>query len=142
MTLVVYELEAAGLTQEVTPSKNTIVEAVRPHIMIHDCDTGSLSIEIYDSGDSLIATSNSVDISSISSAAYYHGYVRFNINAYLAKNETYSLKLVGAGGYSFSPASYAGWVNGYDLAKYPLAYTPGSSLSFPFDYEIWARSPK
>lgn len=139
MKIMVWELEASGLSQSFTPSKNTIVEAVRPHIYRHNFPTGTLKIEIYDSEDALVAESESIDIADIGSAAFFHGYVRFYIDAYLAADETYTFKLVGEDGYSFSEPAYCGWVNSVDLNKYPMGFSPANHAEYPLDLEIWER---
>jgi hypothetical protein len=89
--------------------------------------------------DNLIAESDSIDISDIGSMAFFHGYVRFYIDALLAKDTEYKFILVGEGGYSFSEAAYCGWVNAYDLGKYPVGYSPENSLHYPLDVEIWDK---
>lgn len=141
MKLVVAELTSSGLEQIVVPSKNTIVEAIRPHIYRHNFAAGSLKLSIYDSLNNLVAESDPVAISSIQSLAYFHGYVRFNINAYLKRDQEYRIKLTGTG-YTFSESAYIGWCNGFDLGKYDPITTPISDFAAPFDLEIWERTEK
>ncbi len=142
MKLIVHELEAAGISQEVTATANVIVRAIRPHIYRHNMPAGKLKIEIYDSGNTLISTSESLDISNIGSADFFHGYVRFYVDAYLSKDQTYTFELVGHDGYSFSESSYIGWCNGFDLAKYPASTTPANKFSYPLDFEVWELTSK
>jgi hypothetical protein len=139
MKLIVHELEVDGVEQKLTATKNVIVEAVRPHLYRHNFPTGSLKVEIYTLADVLVAESENVDIADIGSEAFFHGYVRFFINAYLEKDTTYKFKLVGDDGYSFDESAYCGWCNSYDLEKYGKAYSPINSLRFPLDIEIWER---
>ncbi len=139
MKIIVHELEASAIEQRLTPSKNTIVEALRPHIYRHNFPTGSLKLQILDMSDTLVGESENVDISDIGSENFFHGYVRFLINAYLAKDTTYKFQLVGEDGYTFDESAYCGWCNAYDLAKYPTPTTPLNSLHHSLDIEIWER---
>lgn len=144
MKLVVYELTESGITQELTVARNTIVESVRPHIYRHNFATGSLKIQIIDSEDDVIAESESVDIADIlgpDEEDFFHGYVRFDINAGLKKDETYKFKLVGEGGYTFDEAAYIGWCNGFDLGKYDESYVVDHRVLNALDLEIWERLP-
>jgi len=138
--LVVHELYSGIISQEVTTTRNTLVEAIRPHLYVHGVVAGSLILKITDANGELIATSTSVTISSISASNYFHGYVRFYINAYLRKDVNYIISLYSSG-YTFSESGYVGWCNGYDLAKYSSDFTPSNSNFAALDYEIWARNP-
>ncbi len=142
MKLIIHELQASGLVQQLTATRNVNVVALRPHIYRHNFATGSLSMQVLTTGDVLIAESESVDIADIGTLGYFHGYVRFFIDVGLQKDETYKFKLVGAGGYSFDEAAYIGWANSYDQRKYDLGYVPSSDMSEPLDIEIWERKTK
>jgi hypothetical protein len=142
LKLLVHELEAVALEQAIIPQKNTIVEAIRPHIYRHNFATGSLKLQIHNAADELVAESESINIADIATMDYFHGYVRFYINAYLKKDEEYTLSLVGEGGYTFAEGAYIGWVNGHDLAKYPISEAPASHYNYPLDYEIWERTER
>ncbi len=142
MKLIVHELEASPLNQVIVPSRYTIVEAVRPHLVLYNNPTGTLTLSILDDTALVIATSAVVNIADIATLAYFHGYVKFDINAYLAKDREYTLRLSGSGGYSFSESAYVGWVNGHDLAKYPTITVPAGHFHYPLDYEVWERTAK
>lgn len=139
MKLVVHELEADGVEQKMTATKNVILEAIRPHLYRHNFPVGSLKMQILTLDDDLVAESETIDIADIGSMAFFHGYVRFFISAYLGEGVTYKFKLVGGDGYSFDESSYCGWCNSFDLEKYPKAYTPVNSLYYPLDLELWER---
>jgi hypothetical protein len=142
MKLIVHELTGAGLEQIVTPTKNTIVVAVRPHLYRHNFATGSLKVQVLTEGDVLINESETVDIADIGEMDFFHGYVRFDVSAYLAKDTAYKIKLVGGDGYTFDDSAYCGWANGFDLQKYPTNEAPSNSFEYPFDLEIWERTEK
>ena len=142
MKLVVHELTGSGLFQTVTRDRRTIVEAVRPHIYRHNFPTGNLKVQILTEADDLVAESSEVPISSIGTEDFFHGNVRFLLNAYLNKNTNYKIKLVGTGGYSFNESAYIGWCVGFDLGRYPETYEPASLLNKPLDLEIWSRSER
>lgn len=141
MTLIVHELTGSGLSQIVRRDRNTIVEAIRPHLYRHNFATGSLKIQILD-GATLVAESALVPISSITTAPFFHGLVRFEIDAYLAKDTDYTVKLVGEDGYTFDELSYVGWCVGFDLGHYDPTYEASSLLDYPLDLEIWSRSER
>jgi hypothetical protein len=140
MKLIVHELEASGLVQELTATKTTNIYAVRPHIYRHNFPTGSLKMQILDTSDNLIGESAEVTIASIGSADFFHGYVRFLFSCGVTKDTSYKFKLVSTGGYSFNESAYIGWCNGYDLGKYDTTYTT-SIINTPLDLEVWERKP-
>jgi hypothetical protein len=142
MRLVVQEVKADGVIQEFTPTQNTLVYAVRPHIYRHLNPSGSLQLQILDTDDNVLVESEEIEISSIGSADYYHGYVRFLIDIGLKKDVTYRFKLIGTDGYSYSDSAFIGWCNGYDLGKYPEQYTPSADAYSALDCEIWKRTTK
>lgn len=139
MTLIVQELQASALTQVVTPDQNTIVEAIRPHIYRHHFATGTLQIQIKDNTNTVIATSEKINIADIGTMQFFHGYVRFYINAYLTAGQAYTICLTAQDGYSFAESAYCGWCNGFDLGKYPATSIPASAVQSPLDLEIWER---
>ncbi len=138
MKLIVHELQTS-LTQNLTTNKIIQVVAVRPHIYRHNMPIGTLKVEIRTAGNVLVATSESIDISDIGAEAFFHGYVRFSVSAFLDKDTEYKFLLVGEDGYSFDESAYIGWCNGFDLGKYTPAVEPISSFHYPLDLEVWER---
>lgn len=137
MKLIVYELDGV-VFQEITPiGKNQMISAIRPHLYKHLAPTGNLKIQVQDTNGRVIQESNTVAISDISSANYFHGYVRFDINIGLMVNRTYRIALVPSGGYTFSESAYIGWCGGFDLGKYEEDYTVNSTFDYGLDMEIW-----
>jgi hypothetical protein len=140
--LIVQELKASELSQQLTPSRNTIVEAVRPHLYRHLWPSGSLKMQILTTSDVLVAESDAVSIADISAGNnYFHGYVRFYINAFLTKDTAYKFKLTSSG-YTYADAAFIGWCNGFDLGKYAAGYTPANDLYEPLDLEVWERTQR
>lgn len=142
MKLVVHELTASGIIQELTPDKNLILAAVRPHIYRHNWPTGSLKVQVLNASDDVIAESEEISISNIGSQNFFHGYVRFLVSVGLQKDETYKFKLVGTNGYAFSESAYCGACNDFDLRKYSPNYSPAEGLRAPIDLEVWTLSPR
>ena len=142
MKIIVHELMSDGLQQELTPERNMIVEAIRPRLYRHNFATGSLKMQVIDGSNAVVAESETIQIADIGSAAFFHGHVRFQLNAGLKKGQPYSFKLIGFNGYGFSETAYIGWCNGYDLGKYEASYSPASTLTYPLDIEIWERTSK
>lgn len=136
MLLWVHELDTAGLTQEITATDNCILGSIRPHIYKHGAPGGSLKLELRDTNNKLIASSPLVTIASISSAAYFHGYIKFDLYAPLTAGKNYNIKLVGSG-YTYAPGAYIGWCNDYDLRKYDAAYSPSDAQYGALDMEVW-----
>lgn len=140
MQLVLEELGLAHsvLKQKITTgAKDIVVEYIRPHLYKHLSPAGSLTVSIKDATDTTtIATSDTVTISSFDTANYVHGKVRFAIKAKLLKNTSYYICL-NSSGYTYAANAFIGWCNDYDLAIVSKDYTPTSSLTCAFLFELW-----
>lgn len=150
MKLVMKELGLGPVTeQEITsPDSHSMLSAVRPHLYRHNFPLGSLKIALLDSNKVFLQHSNSVNIADIDiddgplGRAFFHGYVRFDIDYPLVANTNYWLRLDSTG-YSFSESAYIGWVkDDPDHRKYDALYSPNLGMNAPLDVEIWARSRK
>lgn len=138
MKLLVQEV-VTELKQLMTVGDEHIdVTNIRPHIYKHLAPAGSLSIEIRDTNNRVIATSNSVTITDISGSNYFHGYVKFDINAHLKSGESYYIALKSSG-YTFSEAAWVGWCTDYDLRKYDADYSQATGFCSAMDLEIWEK---
>lgn len=140
MKLLVFEIQEAGVYQTVKPTRNVNIEAIRPHLYVHANPAGTVKVQVQDSSGGLIAESTALTIADISAATYFHGKVRFYINASLRKGETYRIAVVGAGGYSFSESAYIGVCNSFDLSTYDASYSPNVGFNAPLALEIWERT--
>lgn len=138
MTLIVHELRDSLIEQEIVPHKNTLVEAIRPHVYRKNSPSGSITLTIEDSLGNVLG-SDTVAIADIGNEAYFHGYVRFEIIAGLKKGQAYKIKISGADGYSFDESAFVGWCDGFDLGKYEPT---GDFSTAPLDQEIWERKTK
>lgn len=136
MLLVAHELYASGLKQKINVLENTNCISVRPHLYKHLSSVGSLKLQLLDVDQKIIDESSSLVISTISSANYFHGYVRFDCNFRLKANQTYWIKLLGIG-YTFSESAYIGWCNDYDLRKVDANYSRNQGYFAALDMEIW-----
>jgi hypothetical protein len=114
------------------------VRAVRPHLYIALPQASSLTMQILNSGATVIATSETVTVASITTANYFHGYVRFYIDAILAAETNYTFRLQ-ASGYTYSDSSFVGWCSDFDLRKYSLGFSPLIAAEDPLDMEIWEQ---
>lgn len=143
MKLVVFELlDSSTLEQSMRATRNVNVRAIRPHIYRHNFPSGTLRIQIFNSDDEMVAESETIEIEDIALDDFFHGYVRFYVDAFLKKGEEYRFVLVGDDGYSFSESAYCGWVSGYDLAKYSPVTPPDTNLKSILDLEIWEIARK
>ena len=135
MKLILIELDSDNLYQEISPTENQNLYAVRPHIYKHLAPAGSLFMQIQDSLGSVIANSETIAISTISSANYFHGYVRFLFNVSLKADTIYRLSMRSVG-YNYSSSAYIGWVKDWDLKKYNDSYS-ALTTSSALDFEAW-----
>jgi hypothetical protein len=131
------------LDQEITPTKNTFVTSIRPHIYKHNLPSGSLRVKILDSGLTELASSNAVTIASIDSefsgVAFVHAYIKFDIEWGLTKDTDYFIRLETEGGYTFAESDYVGWCKDFDLRKYSAAYESNIGWSSAYDFEVWEK---
>jgi len=145
MKLVVFELGLTGsfgntqLSQQIRTTKDVQLEAIRPHLYVEDNPSGSLFIEVQDNNNKTIATSNAVTVSSITGGStYFHGYVRFDILIGLRESVAYNVALKSTG-YTYSPTSFVGWANDFDLRKAIASVPSPVGVSSPLDMELWER---
>lgn len=141
MTLLVNEILSDAVYQAITPKRNKLLGAVRPHLYIKNRPAGTIKIEVTTSDGTLIAESASQTIASITASNEYHGYVTFYINASLRKDQTYLVRVVCAG-YIFNEAGYCAVCNDYDFRKYSTALPIVHPRLAPLDLEIWSISQK
>jgi hypothetical protein len=137
MKLVVHEL-VTELKQKITATVDQNVYSIRPHLYKNLAPAGSLTIEVRDENDLLIAESSSLSIGSIPSGNYYHGYVEFMIDCQMKANTDYYVALV-PNGYTFSDSAFIGWCNDFDLSKYASDDVLAIGANAPLDMEIWAK---
>lgn len=141
MRLYVETIETE-VSQVFKPTKNVMVGALRPHLFIKNNPSGTLKVQITTEDDTLVAESEAIQISDITDATYYHGYVRFYINAYLRENTKYKFKVVAGGSYSFSEPSHCAVVRDYYTQRYERI-NPVTHPSFAaLDFEVWSYSLK
>jgi hypothetical protein len=139
MNIIVHEL-AVKLSQLITVGANPInLEAILPHLYRHNQATGSLQIQVEDTGGNMIAQSEIIAISALpSDLADWHGYRRFYIKAHLRAGASYQISLLPLGGYSFSESAYVGWCNDFDLRRVPALYSPNQGLNAALDMQFWS----
>lgn len=126
------------LQQEITPTKNISVEAIRPHILKYGNPAGSLIVNLKDTNGKLIKASTAVTIASISASNYFHGMVRFYLSAPLKSGVTYIIEL-SASGYSYAASDWIGWCNDFDLRVVDPDFSPAGGTSAPLHLELWER---
>lgn len=131
MKLLVNELKTE-LVQQLSGDETRIVEAVRLKLYKHNSPAGSLFVEVRDENGGVISVSESIAISSLSESAFFHGQIRFYLNAYLKAGRSYQLALCSTG-YSFSESAYVGWCLDFDFHTYT------KTTKHRHDFEIWSR---
>lgn len=146
MNLVVHELGITGafgnttLKQAIRPTRDVFAYAVVLHLYKHLAPAGSLYVQIQDSNGRKIKNSDVPAISTISSANYFHGDVRFLIDFSFRNQVNYFIALKSTG-YTYASNAFIGWCNGFDLKKYPCDYTVPSTIGVnaPLDFAIWEK---
>ena len=141
MTLGLIELNSDNLKQEVRSTRAQHIAHIRPHVLKFDSPSGSIAMQIQDVNGKIIATSNFLTGAQISSATYFHGYIRFDINASLSSDTVYNISMRSTGGYSFAEANYFGWILEHnDFRKYqPKTGIDIDGMSSALDFEVWER---
>jgi len=139
--IIVHELESSPLFQEITITDlNLDVTALRPYIYKHNAPGGNIQMQVRDSGNKILASSNTLTESDIGTDAFFYGAVKFDINVSLRKNTNYRLALVSGGGYSFAESDFFGWVNGaFDREIVDRNYTASNVFGLPLVCEIWTN---
>ena len=139
-SLAVEELKTT-LTQDILIGvSNLNVEAIRPRLYKHNTATGSVTIEVRDTNGETIKASNTIAISALSAAAFFHGFIQFDINIGLKAETTYQIALVPSGGYSFGESAYVGWVLDHEDPQVGIGYSaPNNGFSSPRSLQLWTR---
>lgn len=138
MRLIAHEL-LTELSQQFTATKNHDIVAVRPKLYLHNAPTGLVKIQRKDLNGGVIDESNSVDLSTISSLSYFHGYVRFDLISPVRAGDVFTLDLVPVSGYSFSQSAFVAWLADFDLRKYTATYDNPVGFRSPLDLEFWEK---
>ena len=136
-TIFVAELDTSDgdVQQQITVgSSNLNVEAIRPHIYIHNMSSVTMRIHVLDANEKLIKISDTYTAGN--SGNYFHGYIKFAISVALKASTSYIIRLTADSPYSFSESSYVGWVTDtYDRFITPTHSAPATALGM----EIWVR---
>ena len=143
MDLLVHEL---GITSVETKQQieiggdDILLEAIRPWLYKHNSPAGSLRLVIKDESEVVtVATSETIAISAISVADFFHGAVRFLVDAGLTKNTKYWVILEGISGYAFAEAAYIGWNGDFDLKIVDRNYANNEGFNSALLMELWER---
>lgn len=143
MKLLVTELSTERKQKIVIGSENVQLYAVRLHLYRHLNPTGTLTVELRNAENQLLASSAALNITSIPATLdYFHGWIRFLLSYPLKKNTEYFIALKAGGGYSFSESAYIGWCNDFDLRHVSSAYAPDGGTSAPLGIEVWSNEYK
>lgn len=141
MKLIVHEI-STSVSQKLTPDANTQVSVIRPHIYVHNKPTGTLKVQVAMPDGTLVAESAWLDIQTICTLPYFHGYVRFDVSANLKRGVEYMVSVVAGGGYTFSESGYVGVCNDFDSRKYDISSPITHPWYAPLDVEVWNLSYK
>lgn len=136
-TLLVHEMRDVVYQEITVKHLNMDVEAIRPHLYIHNKPSGTVQVQIRDLNDKKVAVSNTLTIADLTTLNYCHGYFKFDIRAALRATEVYRIALITGGGYSFSESAYLGWCNGWDSRPGFASYALPLGTRAPLDFEVW-----
>lgn len=145
-TLIVHECQPE-VFQEIVPSNNILLKAIRPHLYIHNSPAGTIQIritdtngkEIYATGTSTIASLKSQIEAVVGANDFIHAWPQIEVKAGLRKNETYRIYVTCGGGYSFAESAYVGVCKDWDNTKITSTYSPSTEFNAPIDFELWER---
>lgn len=138
--LIVHELITTLHQVETVDHRPKYIRAIRPHLLIFNksgLGAGTLKMQIWDSRNRVIATSETLNIADMTTLNYAHKRYRFQIDAALRAGATYRIALVPGGGYSFSESAYVGWCNAWETRIRDVGYSPSSGVWAPLDQEFW-----
>lgn len=139
MDLVYEEDDTLWLQRFITGSKEIAMTHVRPYLYKHGSPAGTVKVQILDSSQVLIKETSTLTITDISTATYFHGFVRFELEMGLARETSYYCKLV-TSGYSFAEANHLGWCRDYDLRVVDASYTPSDGLNSAFLFQMFEQA--
>jgi hypothetical protein len=121
MRLRVFEAGLDGSSSLITIGDRPInMKHIRVHIYKHLAPTGTMRLLLADRNSVVTLAYADVLLSSLPSANYYHGMVKFDLSYPLQANTSYYLILSSAGGYSYSGSAFFGWawaegMNGFEV---------------------------
>ena len=140
MYLVVEELRTS-IDQDFTPKRVTNAVAFRPNLYIAGSPSGSLKITVLDGSTEIASVTQTIaDIrANLGNPNYVHGVIRFTLSEIIRlSRDTYTLRLEGTGGYSYSNSDYVGWVQNHENLINEPDTTPTSDLLNPYGFELWS----
>lgn len=142
MKLVVDELKTT-LSQTFTLNNEgrSTIAGVRPYIYMHNAPAGTFTIKIKSGGNTLISqTFTSAEIKSNLSTSDNYAHIWkaliFDDPIQLGKGD-YELELSTAG-YSYSGASYLGWIREHEHITNEVSGTPVSDIENPRAFQFFA----
>jgi len=142
-TLIVHELETPGnntVFQEIKPTQNINLAAIRPHLYLHNAPSGKVRVEVQDENGRLIKASAKQTITDLKTLAFAHGYHKFDIDTPLIKDIKYRIAVVTSDGYTFAESAYIGVCKDWDDEKTNQSYSPNNQFDAPLDFELWERT--
>ena len=138
--LLVEELEATTLSQSFTILNRLALSAVRPLLYLHNDPTGTFTLTIKNGSETVTSASLTgaqiISNAGFTAGQYHYGFFKFDMSAILNIDTTYTLEL-SSSGYTFSEASYLGWIREHENNTNSIDGTITSSLSNPLSYQLW-----
>lgn len=109
MRIAYHELGLDSTSLIFKATRPVFMKHVRVHIYKHLAPAGSIVMQLCDRNNVIQLASATVSMSSISSANYFHGLVKFDLQYPLRANTEYYL-VMNSSGYSYDPNAFIGWV--------------------------------
>lgn len=109
MKLRVYEVGLDGASVSFRVPRLTFMKHIRIHIYKAGAPTGNALLQLSDPTGIVTLNQASVSIPTISSANYFHGFVKFDLAYALQAATTYYLTINYNGGYSYGASDFIGW---------------------------------
>lgn len=110
MRLRLYEVGVDNTWLGFTPSRNIDLNCLRVHLYKQGSPGGAIRISVTQAESlSFTLATHTVNVSEISSASYFHGFVKFNVAMNLKSGTPYFVYMSSTGAYSADASNYVAW---------------------------------
>lgn len=142
-SLVLEDLITTPIEQDILLEKSILVNAVRLHLYKNKNPSGSLKLSVIKNSVILATSINLISnlFVGITVTGFFHGYLLFIFNPVLVVNNsgTYTFKLEGINGYTYSSDNHIAWVKEHERRIAPMVDTLIDWTHSPLGMEFYAN---